>query len=234
LLLLNYKTIVWTIFEFYQGIGKTFQGNDLSWDILHYKIMGAQLKALEDSEGTISLLNIDAEALETMVMGMFTFGATHISSVISVIVFVGIKALSIIYLFVLIAFGPLNIGLSFIPAFSGMWKAWLQKFMSVCLWIPILYLIDHFLLQLMDRLIELLLYKDDPNFGMVFTTALLLIMNVFVYLKAPALSNFIVQGMQVSAHHWKDRAKHYTKKAVQTAADTKTGGLTKGVRTLMQ
>ncbi|UWX54324.1 hypothetical protein NYZ99_15405 [Maribacter litopenaei] len=234
LLLLNYKIMVWTIFEFYEGLGRAFQSNDLSWDILHYKIMGAQIKAMEGTDGNWSLLNLDAEALESLAMGAMTFGATSISSVISVIVFVGIKALSIVYLFVLIAFGPLNIGLSFIPAFSGMWKAWLQKFMSVCLWIPILYLIDHFLLQLMDRLIEVLLYRDKPNLGMVLTTALLLIMNVFVYLKAPTLSNFIVQGMQVSANHFKDRTKHYTKKAVQAAADTKSGGLTKGIRTMIQ
>jgi len=44
-----------------------------------------------------------------------------------------------------------------------------------------------------------------------------MLMNVFVYLKAPILSNFIVQGMSVSASHLKDQAKHYVKKVAQTA-----------------
>jgi len=34
-----------------------------------------------------------------------------------------------VIIFVLIIFGPLNIGLFLIPIFAGyMWKAWLQKF----------------------------------------------------------------------------------------------------------
>ncbi|WP_176712451.1 hypothetical protein, partial [Allomuricauda sp. CP2A] len=125
-------------------------------------------------------------------------------------------------------------GLSFIPVFSGMWKAWLQKFMSVCLWIPMLYLIDNFMLKILDNLIQTLLYDGEANLGLVLTSALLMLMNVFVYLKAPVLSNFIVQGMNVSASQLKDRTKHYAKKAAQTAVDAKTGGATKGVRTLIQ
>ena len=106
--------------------------------------------------------------------------------------------------------------------------------MSVCLWIPMLYLIDNFMLNILDNLIRTLLYEGEANLGLVFTSALLMIMNVFVYLKAPTLSNFIVQGMNVSASQLKDRTKHYAKKAAQTAVDAKTGGATKGVRTMIQ
>ena len=234
ILLLNYKVITLSIFDFYQSIGSSLKANDISWDLLQMKIFAAQIQAVEEIGGSWSLLSIDAEALESLAMSGMTSAITAISSVISVVVFIGIKAMSVVYLFVLIVFGPLNIGLSFIPALSGMWKAWLQKFMSVCLWIPMLYLIDNFMLNIMEKLIESLLYEGEANLGLVLTSALLMIMNVFVYLKAPVLSNFIVQGMNVSASQLKDKTKHYVKKAAQTAVDTQTGGVTKGVRTLIQ
>lgn len=233
-LLLNYKVIALSIFNFYQTIGKSLKANDITWDVLQSKILMAQMQSFEDIDGSWSLLNIDAESLESLALSFMTSGLTSIASVISAVVFIGIKAMSVVYLFVLIVFGPLNIGLSFIPVLSGMWKAWLQKFMSVCLWIPMLYLIDNFMLHILDKLIQSLLYDGEANLGLVMTSALLMIMNVFVYLKAPTLSNFIVQGMNVSAGHLKDKTKHYAKKAVQAAADVKTGGVSKGVRTLIQ
>lgn len=234
MVLLNYKVLTLTIFEFYQSLGASLKANDIAWDVLQMKVFVAQMHAIKAIGGSWSLLSLDAEALESLALSSITSGLTGIASVISAVVFIGIKAMSVVYLFVLIVFGPLNIGLSFIPVFAGMWKAWLQKFMSVCLWIPMLYLIDNFMLNIMDKLIESLLYGGEANLGLVLTSALLILMNVFVYLKAPVLSNFVVQGMTVSAGHLKERTKHYAKKAAQTVVDTKTGGATKGVRTLIQ
>lgn len=234
MVLFNYKALTLTIFEFYQSLGTSLKANDIAWDVLQMKLYVAQMQAIQAIGGSWSLLSLDAEALESLAMSSITSGLTAIASVISAVVFIGIKAMSVVYLFVLIVFGPLNIGLSFIPVFAGMWKAWLQKFMSVCLWIPMLYLIDNFMVHIMDKLIESLLYDGEANLGLVLTSALLILMNVFVYLKAPVLSNFVVQGMNVSAGHLKDRTKHYAKKAAQTVVDTKTGGATKGVRTLIQ
>ena len=234
ILLLNYKVVTMTILEFYQGIGNSFKANDISWDILQIKILVAQMRAFEAEDGTWSLLALDLEGLASIAFGSMTAVVTAIALIISAVVFIGIKAMSVIYLFVLIVFGPLNIGLSFIPALSGMWKAWLQKFMSVCLWIPMLYLIDNFMLNILDNLIRTLLYEGEANLGLVFTSALLMLMNVFVYLKAPVLSNFIVQGMSIGAGQLKDRPKHYAKKAARTAVDAKTGGATTAVRTLIQ
>ncbi len=212
----------------------SLKANDISWDVLQMKIFVAQTKAMIDYGFSWVLLQANPEALQALVLSSITSGVTAIASVISAVVFIGIKAMSVIYLFVLIVFGPLNIGLSFIPIFSGMWKSWLQKFMSVCLWIPMLYLIDNFMLHILDKLINELLYEGEANLGLVLTSGLLMLMNVFVYLKAPALSNFIVQGVNVSASQLKERTKHYVKKAAQTAVDAKTGGATKGVRTLIQ
>lgn len=232
--LFTYRALTRTILEFYQGIGNSLKANDITWDVLQMKIMIAQGKAMSDYGISWLLLKADPEAVQALILSSITSGVVMIASVISAVVFIGIKAMSVIYLFVLIIFGPLNIGLSFIPIFSGMWKAWLQKFMSVCLWIPMLYLIDNFMLHVLDKLINSLLQGGEVNLGLVLTSALLILMNVFVYLKAPVLSNFIVQGINVSASQLKDRTKHYAKKAAQTAIDVKTGGATKGVRTLIQ
>ena len=232
--LLKYKVFALSIFGFYQRMGLSLKANDVSWDILQMKIFMAQTESMVKLGSSWSLLSFDATALESIALAGITSGVTAIASVISTVVFVGIKAMSVIYLFVLIVFGPLNIGLSFIPALAGMWKAWLQKFMNVCLWIPMLYLIDNFLLHVMKKLIDTLLTNGDANLGLVLTSALLILMNIFVYFKAPALSNFIVQGMNVGATQMKDKAKHYAKKTAQTAMDAKSGGITKGVRTLVQ
>ena len=233
-LLLNYNVVTMTILEFYQSIGNSFKANNISWDVLQMKILVAQVKASSDYAWSWVLLSADPEALQAFILSSITSVVVMIASVISAVVFIGIKAMSVIYLFVLIIFGPLNIGLSFIPIFGGMWKAWLQKFMSVCLWIPMLYLIDNFMLNILDKLIGSILQGEEINLGLVLTSGLLIFMNVFMYFKAPILSNFIVQGMNVSAGHLKERTKHYTKKAAQTAVDAKTGGTTKGVRTLIQ
>ncbi|MER3373013.1 MAG: type IV secretion system protein [Allomuricauda sp.] len=233
-ILLKYKVFARSIFQFYEGIGNSLKGNDVSWDILQLKIYHAQTKAMEDIGSSWSLFDMDWSALESLILSGMTSGITTFASIVSTVVFIGIKAMSVIYLFVLIVFGPLNIGLSFIPALSGMWKAWLQKFMSVCLWIPMLHLIDNFMLKIMERLIDSLLLRTEANLGLVLTSALLMLMNLFVYLKAPTLSNFIVQGMNVNAGQLKEKTKHYAKKAAQTAMDLKTGGTTKGVRTLIQ
>ena len=226
-LLLNYKVVTMTILDFYQGIGNSFKSNDISWDILQMKVLVAQVKSSSDYAWSWVLLSADPEAFQAFVLSSITSVVVMVASVISAVVFIGIKAMSVIYLFVLIIFGPLNIGLSFIPVFGGMWKAWLQKFMSVCLWIPMLYLIDNFMLNILDKLIGSILQGGEADLGLVLTSGLLIFMNVFMYFKAPVLSNFIVQGMNVSAGHLKERTKHYTKKAAQTTVDAKTGGATK-------
>lgn len=233
-LLLKYKVFSMAIFEFYQNIGLSLKANDVSWDVIQAKIFAAQTIAMVELGSSWNLFTLDTAALESLALASITSGLTAIASIISTVVFIGIKAMSVIYLFVLIVFGPLNIGLSFIPALSGMWKAWLQKFMNVCLWIPMLYLIDNFLLHVMKNLIDSLLANNEANLGLVLTSSLLVLMNIFVYFKAPALSNFVVQGMNVGATQMKDKAKHYVKKTAQAAMDVKSGGVTKGVRTLVQ
>lgn len=234
-LLINYKVFALAIFDFYHNIGVALQSNDVHWDQINEKIALAQQQSVTAFGSSIfNLVSFDFDELETMVMSNLVGVLVLLAQTISIVVFIGVKAISVIYLFVLIIFGPLNIGLSFIPALSGMWKAWLQKFMSVCLWIPMLYLIDNFLLGVMDEVIDNLLSQNNMNSGLVLVGCLLIFMNIFVYLKAPALANFIVQGMDVGASQLVSKPKHYAKKGAQAAMDAKTGGTSKAARTLMQ
>lgn len=234
-LLLNYRTVVGAIFEFYNNIGIALQYNDISWDIIFNKISKAQTLNVQASGiGFGPSVFINPAALEGLIMTQMVTILVYLAAGISTVIFIGVKAMSVIYLFVLIIFGPLNIGLSFIPALSGMWKSWLQKFMSVCLWIPILYLIDNFMLGVMDSVISKLLIPGNIDTGMVLTGTLLVFMNAFVYLKAPTLSNFIVQGMNVGASQLKEKPKQKAKKAINAAMDAKSGGATKALRTMTQ
>jgi hypothetical protein len=201
--------------------------------------MAKELNEANVAFNALTLFSFDWDAISAMFMSNILSFLVVAASVVSIVVFIGIKAISCIYLYVLIIFGPLNIGLSFIPALAGMWKAWLQKFMSVLLWIPMLYLIDNFMLSIMDKMIDNLLQpvldgSGTMDTGLVMVGIMLLFMNVFVYLKAPTLANFIVQGMEVGASQLKDKPKHYAKKAGKTALAAKTGGASAAAGSLMQ
>lgn len=233
-ILFNYKSFAFAIFEFYDNLGKSFIGTEKNWDTISTKVTKAQIEAFAKSTAEWNLLKMDLSALQSLAMAGLSGSITSIAHVVSSIIFVGIKALSIIYLFILVIFGPINIGLSFIPALSGLWKAWLQKFMSVCLWVPMLYVVDAFMVELVERLTDHLLQNNTKDIGIVLTASLLILMTSFFYIKAPTLANFVVQGLNISGGNLVSKPKHYGKKAVNAAMDAKTGGASKAVRTLTQ
>ncbi|MBB3125235.1 hypothetical protein FHS04_002779 [Mesoflavibacter sabulilitoris] len=208
-LLLKYKSFVGAIYGFYTGLGEAFANNVYTWDNI------------------TEILNATAEDVNaSWFIEDFIYVLILIINAISIVVFVAIKAMASIYLYVLIVFGPLNIGLSLIPALSGMWKAWLQKFMSVALWIPMLYLIDNFMLKITFELIIGLL--EEGNLAKVLTSSAVILMNVFMYLKVPDLSNFVVQGMNVSTEKVRQKGKKavgQAGKAATAARKAVTGGL---------
>src|SRR5690606_13345364 len=100
ILLLNYKIVTLTILGFYQSIGTSLKANDISWDVLQVKIFVAQAHALKEMGGTWSLLSIDAAAVAALVISGVTPMVTAFASIISAVVFIGIKAMSVVYLFV--------------------------------------------------------------------------------------------------------------------------------------
>jgi len=233
-ILFNYKSFAFAIFEFYDNLGRSFIGTEKNWDTISAKVAKAQMSAFTKSTAEWNFLKMDLDALQSMAMATLAGGITAVAHLVSSLIFIGIKALSIIYLFILVIFGPINIGLSFIPTLSGLWKAWLQKFMSVCLWVPMLYVVDVFMVSLIDRLTDHLLQDEAKDIGIVLTASLLILMTSFFYIKAPTLANFVVQGLNVSGGNLVSKPKHYGKKAVNAAMDAKTGGASKAVRTLTQ
>lgn len=233
-ILWNYQLFAYSIFEFYDNLGKSFIGTQQNWDSIGERVALAQIDVAAKNSISWNLLDMDIDALQSIMLVGMASSVTTFAHIISTLIFVGIKALSIIYLFIIIIFGPINIGLSFIPAFSNMWRAWLQKFMSVCLWIPMLYVVDLFMVNLVDKLVEHLITTAAKDIALILTSSLLILMTSFFYIKAPTLANFVVQGMNISGSGVVSKPKHYGKKAVQTAMDVKTGGASKGVRTLIQ
>lgn len=233
-ILLNYATFTRAIFDFYSSLGESFIGTQSNWDEIELKILRAQVKAGIDTDLGWNLLNLKGDGLQTMVLAALSSSIVSVAHSISTIFFISVKALSIMYLFVLIIFGPLNIGLSFIPALSGMWKAWLQKFMNICLWVPMLYVVDAFMLKIVGSLVDELLASGAFDVGTILSAGLLMLMTCFFYAKAPTLSNFVVQGLNTSGSGLAKSSKHYGKKAVNAAMDAKSGGATKGIRTLTQ
>ncbi len=227
-ILVNYPVFARAIFDFYHGLGESFLETQSSWDDIQLRIAGMNQQAMENMEVSYNIFNLDSDAVQMITLTTISSGLTTLAHLISTIFFVGVKALSIMYLFVLIMFGPLNIGLSFIPALSGMWKAWLQKFMNVCLWVPMLYVVDSFMLKLIERLVDQMASGTNYDLSMVLGSGFMMMMSGFFYVKAPSLANFIVQGLNVAG----PKAKHYGKKAANAAMDAKTGGATQVIRGL--
>ena len=213
-ILFNYTEFAHAIFEFYNNLGSSFVSTQKNWDTIGQKVALAQIDVAANN--------------------VVEWNITAFAHIISTLIFVGIKALATIYLFILIIFGPINIGLSFIPAISGLWKAWLQKFMSLCLWLPMLYVVDMFMVNLVDALVDHLLRNSAYDLGLILSSSLLILMTSFFYIKAPTLANFVVQGLNISGGGIVSKPKHYGKKAIQTVIDAKSGGATKAVRTLTQ
>ncbi len=100
--------------------------------------------------------------------------------------------------------------------FGGLWKSWLQKLMNVALWIPILYLMDHFLLTIIKGVLDRVL-TNNAGFSILLGSSLLFLMNFGVYLSAPFFSNFVFQGSQSNAKQLAASGKHYLKKGAKAS-----------------
>jgi hypothetical protein len=233
-ILFNYSEFAHAIFEFYNNLGSSFVSTQKNWDTIGQKIALAQIDVAANNLVEWNLLSMDIDGLQSFALTGLAGSITAFAHIISTLIFIGIKALATIYLFILIIFGPINIGLSFIPAISGLWKAWLQKFMSICLWLPMLYVVDMFMVNLVDKLVDHLLRYGSYDLGLILSSSMLILMTSFFYIKAPTLANFVVQGLNISGGGIVAKPKHYSKKAIQTALDAKSGGATKAVRTLTQ
>ena len=148
-ILFNYSEFAHAIFEFYNNLGSSFVSTQKNWDTIGQKVALAQIDVAANNVVEWNMFSMDIDGLQSFALTGLAGSITAFAHIISTLIFVGIKALATIYLFILIIFGPINIGLSFIPAISGLWKAWLQKFMSLCLWLPMLYVVDMFMVSVL-------------------------------------------------------------------------------------
>ncbi len=203
--LIRYSQFVSGIFSIYDSIESSLKQTNISWDTAFKELEFAVIQNMNPSFFSMETFNsfVDKGIAETLynhfkmrILTQIIIVMVLFIKTVSTVVFIGVKAYSVIYLMILVVFGPINIGLSFIPAMNDMWKGWLQKMLNVLMWIPMLFLIDAFMLGLIDKLYQSLLTKE-VDMGMVFGATILSGMAVFMYLKAPSLSNFIVQGSQV-------------------------------------
>jgi len=103
----------------------------------------------------------------------------------------GIQCLRVVYLSLLILMGPIAIAFSIFPGFTGNFKHWLIKYISIYLWLPILYFID-FTIYLLNN------YCASPNFvptGQInMMVATLEIIAVFCMLSIPTIASWMIQG----------------------------------------
>ena len=235
--LLNYSTFISSIFWLYDVIAKSLASNSIDWDTAYKELEFAARKATQTtvfSQETLSsiyengLMDTIYENMKVEYTSKVVILSIIIIKIVSTVVYVFVKAYSVIYLMILVVFGPINIGLSFIPSLDGMWKGWLQKLLNVLMWIPMLYLIDAFMLGLIDNLHNALL-TNSIDLGKVLGAAMLSGMSIFMYIKAPSLSNFIVQGSSVGKLTMGSQSKDAAGKVMQaakTVAKVKSGNIT--------
>jgi len=232
--LLNYTAFIQGIFDVYAQIANALASSSIDWDTAFSQLDFAMMKTTDfsffskETFDSISSVGIQKSLYQAYKVKMLSHALVIIVlvvKVVSTVVFVFVKAYAVIYLMILIVFGPINIGLSFIPSLDGMWKGWLQKLLNVSLWIPMLYLIDAFMLGLIDTLFNSLL-TQNIDLGKVWGASMLSAMAIFMYIKAPSLSNFVVQGSSVGKLTMGEKTKSAASKALSVGK--KIGGVMSG------
>jgi hypothetical protein len=103
----------------------------------------------------------------------------------------GIQCLRVVYLSLLIMMGPIAMALSIFPGFTGNFKNWLIKYVSVYLWLPVLYFVEFTLAQLDSFVNKNSAMMDFGAAGMAVTIQ---IVGVFCMLSIPTIASWMVQG----------------------------------------
>jgi len=106
------------------------------------------------------------------------------------VVKIGIQCVRIVYLSLLTLMGPIAIALSIFPGFTGNFKAWLIKYISVYLWLPVLYFVD-FTMWTMN---EFMITGNVTMFGAGLIVATMQIIAIFTMMSIPTMTSWMVQG----------------------------------------
>lgn len=137
------------------------------------------------------------EVVKTAMVSMFLY----ISRVIAGAVYFAIYFLRTLFLGVLYIFGPIIIALSIFPGMEGMFIAWIKRYISVHIWLPIAHIIEIMSLKVAKSLVvntqynTLLSISDDGTVSSPTMTAMLfLIFNILAFIAVPMLANMVINS----------------------------------------
>jgi len=108
-----------------------------------------------------------------------------------------IQCMRIVFLSLLVLMGPIAMALSIFPGFTGNFKAWLIKYISVYLWLPILYFIDFVIFVMAEFAV-----RGTSGFGLdtsvITASGVMLItiqlIGIFAMMSIPTIASWMVQG----------------------------------------
>jgi len=102
----------------------------------------------------------------------------------------GIQCVRVVYLSLLTLMGPIAVALSIFPGFTGNFKHWLIKYISVYLWLPVLYFVDF----TMWAVNEFMIVGNMNMFGVGLIVATMQIIAIFTMMSIPTMASWMVQG----------------------------------------
>jgi hypothetical protein len=103
----------------------------------------------------------------------------------------GIQCLRVMYLTLLTLMGPIAMALSIFPGLTGNFKNWLIKYISVYLWLPVLYFVDFTIAQIQSFSGVHMGGYDTISASMVLTMQ---IIGIFTMMSIPSIASWMVQG----------------------------------------
>lgn len=152
--LFNYDAVVQGVFDL------TSKADQYSSSVEAMKISSSFFSGVQNNKelSEVSFWDMSVSYILHELKMVFLEGIVYIfliiGLIVSALIYVYLKLKILLKLMVLTFFGPLNISLSFVPGFEGNWKGWLMKVIEVCLYIPVLYLIDYLGMQLLQKVFQ--------------------------------------------------------------------------------
>jgi hypothetical protein len=114
-----------------------------------------------------------------------------LASLFYALVHFGIQCLRVMYLTLLTLMGPIAMALSIFPGLTGNFKNWLIKYISVYLWLPVLYFVDFTIAQIQSFSGVHMGGYDTISASMVLTMQ---IIGIFTMMSIPSITSWMVQG----------------------------------------
>ncbi|QKX07757.1 hypothetical protein HN014_22420 (plasmid) [Aquimarina sp. TRL1] len=201
ILLFNYDHVVVGLFEWSSSLDNRISVLE-SFDKAKHFFTFPEMSFEENSVSEIGWT-----ALTTIVSNAVFGGIVRIllllSFLVSLIAYMYLKIKMFFKLVILTLFGPLNISLSFLNEFSGNYIGWLTKLIEVCMYIPLIYLVDYVGIEMLNKVFAPRVISSGSEaaetltrqaMGIIFFVGVIL-----MYLSIPGLVKYtMTQGAQAS------------------------------------